>query len=91
MKTDYAGLNTKEARAAAIADASSVDELDAMWSAWEKRGMSRQGLTYAAVLSRKAELGHELDDVELAAVKRAAAAAKRGAELPTITGHVKEG
>lgn len=86
MATDYAASNTKEARAAAIAGAKKVAELDAMWAAWETRGMSRQGLTYAAILSRKAELGHDLDDAELAAVKRAAVAAKRGAELAPITG-----
>jgi hypothetical protein len=86
MGKEYAALNTKEARATAIANAETVSELDAMWAAWEARGMSRQGLTYAAILDRKAALGHELDETELAAVKRAAVAAKRGAELAPITG-----
>ena len=50
---DWAKLNTNEERMRAIAMAAD-GELGEMWAAWEKRGMSREGVTYAKVLERRA-------------------------------------
>lgn len=83
---DYRAMNTNEARADAVASAETVEALDAMWSAWEERGMSTEGLTHASVLSRKAELGYDLSDDEEELIERMAAKQKENSKLPPITG-----
>lgn len=81
---------TKEAKIAAIQTAASVKELDALWAKWEESGWSREGLMYARVLARKAELGVELTDDEVASVELAARKLARGAKLPPVSGEMKK-
>ena len=86
-KPNYAGMN-KDRKLVAIGTATSIAELDAMWAAWERIGHSRDGLLYAAVLERKAALGHELTEEEAAQIKLAHARIEKGRRLPPITGRV---
>lgn len=85
---DYATLTSKEEQYTAIAAAPSVDELDAMWAAWERIGFSREGLLYAAILERKQELGAVLEQDQVAAIVLANQRRKAGAALPPISGQV---
>ena len=82
---DWAKLNTNEERMRAIAMAAD-GELGEMWAAWEKRGMSREGVTYAKVLERRAELGIRLTDEEVALVAEINRRKAIGAKLPPIIG-----
>lgn len=85
-KDEVYGAMNKGQKYEAIAEAETPQKLDSMWASWEKRGHSREGLLYAAVLKRKAELGVELDDEQQAAVELAELRKKRAKDLPKITG-----
>lgn len=84
-EVSYAGL-TKDQQLEAIANAESEEELDAIWEQLEVVGMSREGLTFAAVLERKHALGVELSDEETVAVELAAMRREHGKTLPPIEG-----
>jgi hypothetical protein len=85
---DYRTAVTKEAKLAEIMAASTVAELDAMWSAWEAAGWSRTGQLYADVLRRKAELG-ERSDIDSMIIQRAERARSEGQSLPPIRGQFR--
>jgi hypothetical protein len=87
--TDYAELTSKEDKQGAVDDADSVKELEAMWAVWEKRGYSKDGLLYAAVLERKQGLGVKLSEGDLERIELAEKRRAAGAELPPITGKRK--
>lgn len=86
---NYSALTRKAEKRAAIAGATSLEELDAMWSAWEKVGHSRDGLLYAAVLRRRLELGADLFAQDLERLDVAEGRIKRGRQMPRITGKMK--
>lgn len=83
---DYAALTSKEEKAAAIKGAKKEAELDAMWTAWEKGGWSRDGQMYAAILARKQALGVKLSEGDRERIERAEQQRQAGAALPPITG-----
>lgn len=85
-REEYLAMNTKEDRSAAIEDADSVEELDAMAAAWRERGMSPQGQTMARVTARKVELGHEPTAEEANLIRKAAKRRKENSKLPPIEG-----
>lgn len=71
---DYATAVTTEEKLAEIAAAGKASELDAMWSAWEEHGWSKDGVLYGEILQRKQELGAKLSGQD---IQRAEIAAKR--------------
>lgn len=87
---DVAGMS-KEDIQGAIQHASTATELDSIWGTLETQGYSKEGQMYAAVLQRKAAVGHSLTPAERQAVERITAEAQRGKALAPIGGEFTPG
>lgn len=83
---NYQTLTSKEAKLAAIAAATTIAELDAMWAAWEERGYTKDSLMFAAVLEKKGDLAGGLSYEDQEIVDRANELRRAGESLPPITG-----
>lgn len=86
----FQGMNKQE-KHIAIVSAGTTEEVDEMWSAWEERGHSSDGILSMLCVDRRGELGADLSDGEKEMVTRVLAAARRGAAEPPIGGSFSPG
>jgi len=84
-KKEHMGLN-KEQRIHLVRATKSVEKLDAFWEDWMVYGFSPRGQLHSLVLARKAELGVELSEGELALIQATKAQVAHGKNLPPIKG-----
>jgi hypothetical protein len=90
LREYYQGLN-KAGRVAEIVMCFQADRLDGMWSAWEERGLSKEGWLYGRVLERKKELGVSLTEDEEALIVKLRNRQVEGSKLPPISGRGRVG